>query len=259
MRSDLLSKRFFGGFLGLPWLWIVHVLYFRGNQESDEGLINPENRTSFWFHDRCMHKERTHHCFCFFIILADFQDEPAATNSDGRSAEEIHREAAKWVSRCQTGAAIVIPVVAAPLWPKARCLLQHTRPWWTPSWMFITRSSWMLRFGTLYDPTTNICCSEIGALPMVLSNLIDWCTFGFTLSISSSSDSDTSSSQSGTSWMIRGIHNNKHAAKVQPLRLVRLISCFKKRRTSTTTCCGLQQWSRWHDDTMTRRATWAAV
>uniref|UniRef100_A0A7S3DXT4 Gamma-secretase subunit PEN-2 n=1 Tax=Entomoneis paludosa TaxID=265537 RepID=A0A7S3DXT4_9STRA len=85
MRSDLLSKRlFFGGLLGLPWLWIVHVLYFRGNQESDEGLINPDDH---------------------------FQDEPAAAGNDGRPPEEIQREATKWVSRCQTGA-----IIAVTLW-----------------------------------------------------------------------------------------------------------------------------------------------
>ena len=46
MRSDLLSKRMFmGGMFGLPWLWVVHVLYFRGNKESEEGLMNPDDRT----------------------------------------------------------------------------------------------------------------------------------------------------------------------------------------------------------------------
>ena len=45
MRSDLLSKRMFmGGMFGLPWLWVVHVLYFRGNKESEEGLMNPDDR-----------------------------------------------------------------------------------------------------------------------------------------------------------------------------------------------------------------------
>lgn len=47
MRSDLLSKRiFFAGFLGLPWLWIVHILYWRTNEESnDQGILNPDDRT----------------------------------------------------------------------------------------------------------------------------------------------------------------------------------------------------------------------
>eukprot|EP00527_Entomoneis_sp_CCMP2396_P009649 CAMPEP_0198136784 /NCGR_PEP_ID=MMETSP1443-20131203/388_1 /TAXON_ID=186043 /ORGANISM="Entomoneis sp., Strain CCMP2396" /LENGTH=116 /DNA_ID=CAMNT_0043798059 /DNA_START=122 /DNA_END=472 /DNA_ORIENTATION=+ len=80
MRSDLLSKRmFFGGLFGLPWLWIVHVFYFRGSQESDEGLINPDDH---------------------------FQDEPTANG--GQSVEEIQREAAKWVFRCQIGAALIV-------------------------------------------------------------------------------------------------------------------------------------------------------
>mmetsp|Transcript_21789 Transcript_21789/g.60570 ORF Transcript_21789/g.60570 Transcript_21789/m.60570 type:complete len:118 (+) Transcript_21789:75-428(+) len=81
MRSDVLSKyMFYVGSLGLPWLWIVHVLYFRGNQESGEGLINPEDH---------------------------FHDEPV-TRSDGRSAQEINDEAAKWVNRCQKGATIAV-------------------------------------------------------------------------------------------------------------------------------------------------------
>eukprot|EP01083_Nonionella_stella_P265052 898351_1 len=81
MRSDLLSKRMFlGGCFGLPWLWIVHIFYFRGNQESDEGLINPDDH---------------------------FQDEEE-TGNDGRLPAEIQREAAKWVSRCQTGATVVV-------------------------------------------------------------------------------------------------------------------------------------------------------
>jgi hypothetical protein len=46
MRSDLLSKRlFFAGCLGLPWLWIVHILYWRSNEESnDQGILNPDDR-----------------------------------------------------------------------------------------------------------------------------------------------------------------------------------------------------------------------
>lgn len=81
MRSDLLSKRlFFGGLLGLPWLWIVHVLYFKGNQQTNEGLINPDDH---------------------------FHDEPA-NQSDGLSPDEIQQEASKWVRRSQIGATIVM-------------------------------------------------------------------------------------------------------------------------------------------------------
>jgi hypothetical protein len=52
MRSDLLSKRlFFAGCFGLPWLWVVHVLYHRQGSEDendDEGtttILNPDDRT----------------------------------------------------------------------------------------------------------------------------------------------------------------------------------------------------------------------
>ena len=47
MRTDLLSKRLFqAGCFGLPWLWIVHVLYWRGNtSEANEALLNPDDRT----------------------------------------------------------------------------------------------------------------------------------------------------------------------------------------------------------------------
>lgn len=37
LRDDELSKRFFyGGMLGLPWLWIVHAINFHGKQRSME-------------------------------------------------------------------------------------------------------------------------------------------------------------------------------------------------------------------------------
>jgi hypothetical protein len=55
MRSDLLSKRlFFAGCFGLPWLWVVHVLYHRQgstdneDENDDEGtttILNPDDRT----------------------------------------------------------------------------------------------------------------------------------------------------------------------------------------------------------------------
>jgi hypothetical protein len=60
MRTDLLSKRLFtAGCFGLPWLWIVHALYWRGQttssggrnngeeeeeEENNEGLLNPDDR-----------------------------------------------------------------------------------------------------------------------------------------------------------------------------------------------------------------------
>jgi hypothetical protein len=33
----------------LPWLWIVHVLYWRGNKEEEhEGVhVNPDDRTYY--------------------------------------------------------------------------------------------------------------------------------------------------------------------------------------------------------------------
>ena len=45
MCSDLLSKQLFlAGCFGLPWLWIVHVLYAtKGSLENDEGLLNPDD------------------------------------------------------------------------------------------------------------------------------------------------------------------------------------------------------------------------
>lgn len=48
MRTDLLSKRIFmAGWFGLPWLWIVHVLYWKDNHEGEtnQGLLNPDDRT----------------------------------------------------------------------------------------------------------------------------------------------------------------------------------------------------------------------
>mmetsp|Transcript_31066 Transcript_31066/g.73213 ORF Transcript_31066/g.73213 Transcript_31066/m.73213 type:complete len:132 (-) Transcript_31066:1582-1977(-) len=37
LRDDELSKRFYyGGLLGLPWLWIVHALHFLGKERNAE-------------------------------------------------------------------------------------------------------------------------------------------------------------------------------------------------------------------------------
>ena len=37
LRDDELSKRFYyGGMCGLPWLWIVHALFYHGKQRSVE-------------------------------------------------------------------------------------------------------------------------------------------------------------------------------------------------------------------------------
>ena len=36
LTNDELSRRFYyGGLLGLPWLWIVHALYWHGKQKDD--------------------------------------------------------------------------------------------------------------------------------------------------------------------------------------------------------------------------------
>jgi len=56
MRSDLLSKRIFlAGCFGLPWLWVVHILYERGLEEkggdpdaadaANQGLLDADERT----------------------------------------------------------------------------------------------------------------------------------------------------------------------------------------------------------------------
>lgn len=49
MRSDLLSKRiFFAGCFGLPWLWVVHVLFHASNHEEDneqqQGIVDADDR-----------------------------------------------------------------------------------------------------------------------------------------------------------------------------------------------------------------------
>lgn len=67
MRSDLLSQRFFGiGCLGLPWLWTVHALYWKGLKEGEEpdeqeGLLNPDDRTFFFWKRSCFLLESPSH------------------------------------------------------------------------------------------------------------------------------------------------------------------------------------------------------
>ena len=49
LRDDELSKRFFyGGMLGLPWLWIVHAINFHGKQRSMEAqrMLREEQNVS---------------------------------------------------------------------------------------------------------------------------------------------------------------------------------------------------------------------
>jgi hypothetical protein len=80
MRTDLLSKRMFtAGCFGLPWLWTVHVLYWRNNHKNNEdeqqgGLLNADDH---------------------------FQDEPTQA-----TPEQIKAEAEKWVQRCQYSAVV---------------------------------------------------------------------------------------------------------------------------------------------------------
>ncbi|EEC50117.1 predicted protein [Phaeodactylum tricornutum CCAP 1055/1] len=83
MRTDILSKRLFqAGCFGLPWLWIVHVLYWRGSrQESTEAILNPDDHF------------------------------PEAEGAPEATPEEIQQEAEKWVQRCQYSAP-----AAASLW-----------------------------------------------------------------------------------------------------------------------------------------------
>ena len=72
MRSDLLSKRIFlAGSFGLPWLWVVHVLYNRGleaatgdpdaGDATNQGLLDADERT----YKRERERERL--CCCIAI------------------------------------------------------------------------------------------------------------------------------------------------------------------------------------------------
>uniref|UniRef100_A0A7S3P8C1 Gamma-secretase subunit PEN-2 n=1 Tax=Amphora coffeiformis TaxID=265554 RepID=A0A7S3P8C1_9STRA len=96
MRSDLLSKRFFfAGCLGLPWLWIVHILYWRTNEESnDQGILNPDDH---------------------------FNEEPTEL-----SAEEIRMEAEKWVSRSKCMASLAVTLFVA--WVIVAQCFRHELP-----------------------------------------------------------------------------------------------------------------------------------
>ena len=113
MRSDLLSKRLFAaGCLGLPWLWTVHVMYHwkgadDGEQEQNEGLLNPDDRTckpQRWLGKCYMPinlSKLTYISFSLCQKLADFQDD---SSEAGPTADEIKIEAQKWVVRCKIGA-----------------------------------------------------------------------------------------------------------------------------------------------------------
>jgi hypothetical protein len=86
----MLSKRIFtAGCFGLPWLWIVHVFYWRNNagttEDEQEGLLNADDHFP--------------------------QDNNTAATT--LTPEEIKLEAAKWVYRCQYCAVFVCTLWAA--------------------------------------------------------------------------------------------------------------------------------------------------
>lgn len=68
MRADVLSQRIFtAGCFGLPWLWVVHVLYERGLDEAGNSE-NSEDPTNQGLLDA---DERTLLCFgllCFWLL-----------------------------------------------------------------------------------------------------------------------------------------------------------------------------------------------
>lgn len=70
MRADVLSQRIFtAGCFGLPWLWVVHVLYERGLDEAGNSENN-EDPTNQGLLDA---DERTLLCFgllCFLCLVA---------------------------------------------------------------------------------------------------------------------------------------------------------------------------------------------
>ena len=72
---------FTAGCFGLPWLWIVHALYWRhpSEDDADQGLLNADDHFP--------------------------QEEDAVAVA--MTPDEIKLEAAKWVQRCQYGATVV--------------------------------------------------------------------------------------------------------------------------------------------------------
>jgi hypothetical protein len=46
LRDDELSRRmFYVGCFGLPWLWIVHTIFWYGKQKTaDQSLLEADNR-----------------------------------------------------------------------------------------------------------------------------------------------------------------------------------------------------------------------
>lgn len=92
MREDVLARRlFYVGCLGLPWLWIVHILYWFGkqhrnsnnNDDNDDGATNQQN-------DGLMDGEST------------------PTEQTPANPEDVLLEERKWVRRELVGSVVVV-------------------------------------------------------------------------------------------------------------------------------------------------------
>lgn len=91
MRSDLLSKRIFmAGCFGLPWLWIVHLMY-NGDLEKfgSDADSTSEASTSYGLLDADEH----------------FPEEPTNINM---STYQIAAVRKSWVAKCRIGALSVL-------------------------------------------------------------------------------------------------------------------------------------------------------
>lgn len=105
-RADTIAKEmFFVGLLGLPWLWIVNIMYFWdtvygrlpcfGNNTSS--TANEEEVTGF------------------LGMMENNEDEEGEIgdgngNSDAPTQEEIKAEVCKWVKRSSIGSAFVLTI-----------------------------------------------------------------------------------------------------------------------------------------------------
>mmetsp|Transcript_13875 Transcript_13875/g.16764 ORF Transcript_13875/g.16764 Transcript_13875/m.16764 type:complete len:131 (-) Transcript_13875:1448-1840(-) len=121
MRDDVLAQRlFYGGCLGLPWLWLVHVMYWYGKQRQNSQDGEASNSEAL-------------------LSNADTNDDDetqGSNSNDGASAlsdEEIKMEAQKWVQRSKYGSTVVFG-----LWAGWIVFFQLSKDKFGPNWFVRT-------------------------------------------------------------------------------------------------------------------------
>jgi len=130
-RADTIAKEmFFVGLLGLPWLWIVNIMYFWdtvygrlpcfGDSPSD--TAHAEEATGFLGMMENNDEEEEH------------EIGNGTRNSDDPTPQEIKAEVCKWVKRSSVGSAVSVTLFVSWL-----LIFQLNRDSFGPKWFVMSQ------------------------------------------------------------------------------------------------------------------------